>query len=91
MKPSLVNILPTLSTIHIVDIGANPIDGQAPYTALLQKKMTKLIGFEPNLDALAILNQQKSEQEHYFLLLSGREKTRISSLPSSRYVFFINP
>jgi FkbM family methyltransferase len=71
MKPSLTTIIPNIPTIQCVDIGANPIDGQAPYLPLLQKKIAVLIGFEPEPQALATLNQQKSDAETYLPFAVG--------------------
>jgi len=51
--------------IKIVDIGANPIDGPTPYASLLAGGGTQVVGFEPNLDALAKLNAQKGPHETY--------------------------
>jgi len=77
MKPSLRHILPQLPMLHLVDIGANPIDGKAPYEALLKDGLAQLIGFEPNKKALAVLNQQKSEREHYLPYAIGDGKSHI--------------
>ncbi|HEY1311573.1 MAG TPA: hypothetical protein VGF02_11540 [Pseudolabrys sp.] len=49
----------------VVDIGANPIDGEPPYLPLLKKNLCRVIGFEPQLEALAALNAKKSELETY--------------------------
>jgi FkbM family methyltransferase len=59
---SLLNIS---CSIKIVDIGANPIDGEAPYAPLLATGHAQIVGFEPNLTALDKLNQRKSECETY--------------------------
>lgn len=50
--------------IHIVDVGANAIDGTPPYAPLLRDGAT-LVGFEPNPDALARLNLMKRDRETY--------------------------
>ncbi|NJL75555.1 MAG: FkbM family methyltransferase [Saprospiraceae bacterium] len=71
MKPSLTTIIPNLPTIQCVDVGANPIDGQAPYLPLLQKNIAEVIGFEPDAKALAVLNQQKSNLETYLPFAVG--------------------
>jgi len=39
--------------VDVVDVGANPIDGIAPYQRLLDDGLARVVGFEPNLDALA--------------------------------------
>src|SRR5882757_11295127 len=49
----------------VVDIGANPIDGDAPYKAMLQLGICRLIGFDPQPDALTRLNARKSDLETY--------------------------
>ncbi|OUD10916.1 hypothetical protein BVC71_05475 [Marivivens niveibacter] len=58
------------STLHpakqmvIADVGANPL-GEPPYKGLLDDGACQVVGFEPNLDALAELEQIKSENETY--------------------------
>jgi FkbM family methyltransferase len=51
----------------VVDIGANPLtsDGAPPYAPMLTKRLCTLVGFEPQIDALAALNAQKSDLETY--------------------------
>lgn len=61
----LFNLLQPQHLTEIVDIGANPIDGDPPYKILLQSKLCKVTGFEPQLEALEKLNTQKSELEQY--------------------------
>lgn len=51
--------------VKIVDIGANPIDGAPPYDTLLRGGNADIVGFEPNPEALAKLNQQKGPNETY--------------------------
>jgi len=51
--------------VKVVDIGANPIDGTPPYMSMLQKGEAAVVGFEPNLDALATLNERKGPHETY--------------------------
>lgn len=54
-----------MDQIRIVDVGANPIEGDAPYLRLLQQGMAHVTGFEPQPEPLAELNAQKSENETY--------------------------
>lgn len=63
--------------ILVVDIGANPIDGTPPYKALLENGIVKVIGFEPQPEALAKLNQQKGSNETYlpYAVGDGTSKT----------------
>ena len=60
-KKSLVDLFGPDVHIDAVDIGANPIetDGVPPYQAVLDAGQAKLVGFEPNLDALKRLNDKK--------------------------------
>jgi len=62
---SLTEILKTAIEIDVVDIGANPIDGNPPYLGLLKSGLAKVIGFEPNLEALAKLEASKGDNETY--------------------------
>jgi FkbM family methyltransferase len=49
----------------VVDIGANPIDGDTPYKQMLQRRICRLIGFDPQPDALTRLNASKTDLETY--------------------------
>jgi FkbM family methyltransferase len=51
--------------VKVVDIGANPIDGAPPYMSMLQKGEAEVVGFEPNPEALATLNERKGPYETY--------------------------
>lgn len=51
--------------IHIVDVGANPVDGTPPYASLLAAGPVKLVGFEPQPEALDRLNRSKGPYETY--------------------------
>jgi FkbM family methyltransferase len=48
-----------------VDIGANPIDGAPPYKPLLDARLCRVTGFEPQASALAELNRKKGSNEVY--------------------------
>ena len=63
-SPSFASLTGAALTIHIVDVGANAIDGTPPYTPLLRSGAT-VVGFEPNPEALERLNQMKRENETY--------------------------
>ncbi len=64
-RPSLSELLQIKHPIDVVDIGANPIDGEAPYKPLLDAGLAHVYGFEPNPDALARLNSIKGPNETY--------------------------
>ncbi|MBF0611317.1 MAG: FkbM family methyltransferase [Magnetococcales bacterium] len=67
-------LAPQHSTI-IVDAGANPVDPTAHYRPLLETGRARLIGFEPQEEALALLEQTKGPCETYlpWVLGDGKE------------------
>jgi FkbM family methyltransferase len=71
---SLSSLLATDLRIRVVDIGANPIDGQPPYLPLLQAGCADVLGFEPQPEALAELNRKKGPHETYLPLAIGDGK-----------------
>ena len=38
----------------VVDVGANPIDGETPYKSLLERRLCTVVGFEPQPTGLAL-------------------------------------
>jgi FkbM family methyltransferase len=72
----LTTLLVPARPTAIVDIGANPIDGEPPYKAMLAARLCKVIGFEPQPAALARLNQAKGPDELYLphALADGTER-----------------
>lgn len=62
---TLASDLGLTEPIVIVDIGANPLDYDAPYKPLLDAGLCRVVGFEPQADALARLETQKSAAETY--------------------------
>jgi FkbM family methyltransferase len=65
MVPSIQRMLPRPVVVDVLDIGANPIDGEAPYKGLLAAGCARVVGFEPNVDALAKLLAPGGENEKY--------------------------
>lgn len=65
MTDFLFELLQPKRFTHVVDIGANPIDGPAPYLPLLQKRLCRVTGFEPQREAFEELNAKKSDLENY--------------------------
>ena len=66
MPATLLHTLLDLTcTIKVVDIGANPIDGEPPYSRMMANGCTHVVGFEPNLKALAVLRQRAGPNEIY--------------------------
>src|SRR5476649_1592587 len=74
---TLREILDREVRVEIVDIGSNPIDGDPPYKTLLAGGGAGLVGFEPNLDALAQLEKTKGPNEAYLphAVADGRQHT----------------
>ncbi len=61
----LWEILHPTRLTRVVDIGANPIDGDPPYLPMLKDGLCHITGFEPQLDALATLLRRKGPLESY--------------------------
>ncbi len=63
--------------LKIIDVGANPIDGAPPYRTLLDQNRANVIGFEPDADAFARLQQIKGPHEtyHQTAVGDGRQHT----------------
>lgn len=59
----------------IVDIGANPFNGKPPYALMRRSGCCKIIGFEPQPEALAALNAVKTENETYLPYAVGTGAT----------------
>jgi FkbM family methyltransferase len=51
--------------VDVVDIGANPIDGDPPYRLLLDSGLCRVTGFEPQPEALAELRRRAGPHERY--------------------------
>ena len=68
MTPSMVALLAMFGMSHpirVLDVGANPIEGDPSYKALLDAGHATVTGFEPQAEALAALNAAKSANETY--------------------------
>ena len=61
----LTEILKPARRTAIVDVGANPIDGEPPYKRMLAAGLCELVGFEPQAEALAKLHVAKGPLERY--------------------------
>jgi FkbM family methyltransferase len=57
--------------LHVIDVGANPIEGDAPYKGLLERGYARVTGFEPQAEAHAALEARKSEAETYLPVALG--------------------
>jgi FkbM family methyltransferase len=90
----LVDLLNPDRLTVVADIGANPIDGDPPYKALLASRLCRLVGFEPQPHALTILNARKSDLETYlpYAVGSGEKGLlRLFRLPGMASLFEANP
>jgi len=74
---SLQQILGAKRLTAIVDVGANPIDGDPPYKAMLAAGLAEVVGFEPQPEALARLQKMKGPHERYLPYAVG-DGTRAS-------------
>lgn len=59
------SILSSQIRVKIVDVGANPVDGDEPYAPILKRGEAEVVGFEPAPEALAELNKRKGPLETY--------------------------
>jgi len=73
----LSEILEPRRPTAIVDVGANPIDGEPPYKRMLAAGLCDVVGFEPQPEALARLQAMKGPRERYlpYALGDGTERT----------------
>ena len=62
---ALFEILRPQRLTAVADVGSNPIDGTPPYASMLAAGLCTVVGFEPQLQALAALNKRKGRNETY--------------------------
>jgi FkbM family methyltransferase len=74
MPDFLIDLIEPDRLTTVVDIGANPIDSPPPYRNLLDKRLCRVIGFEPQPEALATLNARKTDLETYLPYVVGDGK-----------------
>jgi FkbM family methyltransferase len=65
MSDPLLNLLRPAHLTHVVDVGANPIDGAPPYKHMLAQGLCRVTGFEPQPQALTELIRLKGPLETY--------------------------
>ncbi len=65
MAQRWVDLLDTARLTAVVDIGANPIDGDPPYAPMLRDGLCTVTGFEPQPEALAELLAAAGPNERY--------------------------
>ena len=74
MESFMLELLQPQRLTEVVDIGANPIDGDPPYKDMLQSGLCRVTGFEPQESALAQLLQAKGNNERYLPYAVGDGK-----------------
>ncbi|MGS0684428.1 FkbM family methyltransferase [Nakamurella sp. GG22] len=65
LTPALAHSSAGMPPVNVVDIGANPIDGDPPYRLLLDAGLCTVTGFEPQQDALEALYKLAGPNEQY--------------------------
>ncbi|MBX9849554.1 MAG: FkbM family methyltransferase [Rhodocyclaceae bacterium] len=77
MNNYMLELLQPLRLTEVVDIGANPIDGEPPYQDMLQDCACRVTGFEPQAEALKQLQESKGSYERYlpYAIGDGKEHT----------------
>ncbi len=68
---TLAELLRASRLTAVVDIGANPIDGDPPYKKMLAARLCTVIGFEPQEEALVELVRRKGDHEQYLSYTVG--------------------
>lgn len=93
--PPFKALIGAIPQISVTDIGASPLDGQAPpYAALLKAGDVDLVGFEPHAESLAALNAAKGPHETYLPYAVGDGKIhtlKIGRVPGMSSLFEPNP
>lgn len=56
---------PGARPVHVIDVGANPVEGEPSYKPLMERGFARVTGFEPQPAALDALMAQKSSAETY--------------------------
>ena len=65
MTTSVFDLLAPQRLTEVVDVGANPIDGDPPYARMLLAGLCRITGFEPQEVALLELQRRKGPNERY--------------------------
>lgn len=92
-SPLLEMVRPARPT-HVVDVGANPIDGDPPYRDMLMAGLCRVTGFEPQPEALAELQRRKGPYETYLpdvLGDGGTHTLHIAAAPGMTSLFRPDP
>ena len=74
---ALSDLLAPRRLTEVVDVGANPIDGNPPYAQMLQDGLCRVTGFEPQPAALDTLLARKGPNERYLPYAVGDGDTHV--------------
>ena len=77
MSKKLKEILQPQQITQVLDIGANPIDGDPPYKKMLEDGLCAVTGFEPQAAALEELLRKKGPNERYLPYAVGDGKSHV--------------
>ncbi|MCX7662909.1 MAG: FkbM family methyltransferase [Tepidimonas fonticaldi] len=77
MNKALFDLLLPARLTEVVDVGANPIDGDPPYKNMLDMGLCRLTGFEPQMDAFNELQKRSGPNERYLPYAIGDGRTRV--------------
>jgi FkbM family methyltransferase len=86
----LRELLAPVRLTEVVDVGANPIDGDPPYLPLLRAGLCRVTGFEPQEAALRELLRRKGPNETYLPHVIGNGSTgtlRVCAAPGMSSLF----
>ena len=80
MSKTLQEILQPQQITQVLDIGANPIDGDPPYKKMLEDGLCAVTGFEPQLSALDELMRKKGPNERYLPYAVGDGQSHVLNI-----------
>ncbi len=80
MPTTLAQFLSPQRLTEVVDIGANPIDGDPPYAPMLAAGLCRVTGFEPQEEALRELQEKKGPNERYLPHAVGDGRSHILNI-----------
>jgi FkbM family methyltransferase len=83
MSTALADLLSPQRLTEVVDIGANPIDGEPPYVPLLAARLCRVTGFEPQETALLELKKKEGPDERYLPYAVGDGEAHTLNLCSA--------
>lgn len=92
MSDALMGMLSPDHLTIVVDIGANPIDGAPPYKAMLESGICRVIGFEPQPEALEQLRNAATPLETYLPdVVADGENARLHVCSASGMTSLLQP